>query len=313
MNLYKINEANSFKFIKTPKELFINPKYKCLDSTARELYSILIDRLSLSIKNNWVNDKGEVYLIFTRENLMEIIGISDKTLTRAFKNLSEVGLVKEQTQGKNRPNLIFIGKVETDAEYEYCFNKNLCLFMGIEYKGEPPKPLESWNRKLYDSGIGDLTTHDSENVRRNYTNSNNTNTIHTLGGKNTIQASYHQGIGQNNFIDQTETQGNDNGISLETACQKNVVDRFEVCSSTSEFPFFDVDYYARKWSHGHFGIKEMKQEHMCSFEKYLRIKALEVFGEDYWQLNGLDKLDCFIKKELTLHGFLPSDKLATDL
>lgn len=71
-NYYKINEAFNHKYYQIPQELFINPLYKDkLNSDSKLLYGFLLDRLSLSLKNNWCDENGNVYLIFTRKEVQE--------------------------------------------------------------------------------------------------------------------------------------------------------------------------------------------------------------------------------------------------
>ena len=62
------------------------------------LYSFLLDRLLLSIKNNWHDENGNVYLIFTRKEVQDKLNLSDKTVTKAFKQLSDVNLIYEEKQ-----------------------------------------------------------------------------------------------------------------------------------------------------------------------------------------------------------------------
>ena len=112
-NVYKIEEVYMHKYYKIPKELFENEYYKDLSSNAKLLYAILLDRLTLSMKNNWVNEKGELYLILTREEAMELLSISSKTtITKVYSELKEKELIYEERQGLNRPNLIYIGKID---------------------------------------------------------------------------------------------------------------------------------------------------------------------------------------------------------
>ena len=54
---YKANECFNHQYIKIPKDLFINPLYKHLNSDSKIIYGFLLDRLSLSIKNNWIDEK----------------------------------------------------------------------------------------------------------------------------------------------------------------------------------------------------------------------------------------------------------------
>lgn len=117
MNVYKINDIISCDFLKIPKSLFANPKYKILSSDAKLSYALLYDRLSLSKVNGWINEKDEVYLIYTREEIADDIGITYKKAISAFKELVTAQLITEQRCGRGVPNRIYIVKAELDAVY----------------------------------------------------------------------------------------------------------------------------------------------------------------------------------------------------
>ena len=155
---YKSNETLEHKYYQIPQELFVNEKYKNkLNSDSKILYAFLLDRLSLSQKNHWIDEDNNVYLIFTREEVQEKLNLSDKIVTKSFKILMEVNLVQEKRQGLGKPNLIYVGKINhSDSEN-----------------------LRFLNRKNYDSGIGESTALDSENLRGINTNNINTNIINT--------------------------------------------------------------------------------------------------------------------------------------
>ena len=155
---YKSNETLEHKYYQIPQELFVNEKYKNkLNSDSKILYAFLLDRLSLSQKNHWIDEDNNVYLIFTREEVQEKLNLSDKTVTKSFKILMEVNLVQEKRQGLGKPNLIYVGKINhSDSEN-----------------------LRFLSRKNYDSGIGESTALDSENLRGINTNNINTNIINT--------------------------------------------------------------------------------------------------------------------------------------
>ena len=117
MNVYKINDIISCDFLKIPKSLFANPKYKSLSSDAKLSYALLYDRLSLSKQNGWINENDEVYLIYTREEIADDIGITYKKAISAFKELVTAQLITEQRCGRGMPNRIYIVKPELDAVY----------------------------------------------------------------------------------------------------------------------------------------------------------------------------------------------------
>lgn len=112
MNLYKLNDMLNENFIRLPMAIIANPKYRGLSSDAKILYSLLRNRLQLSQHNNWVNEKGEVYLIYTREQAADTLGISYKTVIKTFKELIEIGLLFEERRGKSLANHIYLSKAE---------------------------------------------------------------------------------------------------------------------------------------------------------------------------------------------------------
>lgn len=157
---YKINEILENKYYQIPQELFINSLYKDkLNSDSKLLYGFLLDRLSLSLKNNWCDENGNVYLIFTRKEVQEKLCLSYKTVTKAFKQLTDCKLIYEKRQGANKPNLIYVGKMQ---------------YLNI------PKIR---TRKNYDSGQGNITNQESENLRGINTNNNYTDKTNKSGKK----------------------------------------------------------------------------------------------------------------------------------
>ena len=112
---YKANECFEHLYYQIPQELFVNSKYKYkLNSDSKILYAFLLDRLSLSQKNHWIDETNNIYLIFTREEVQDKLNLSEKTVTKAFMQLSEVGLVYEKRQGLGKPNLIYVEKIQDE-------------------------------------------------------------------------------------------------------------------------------------------------------------------------------------------------------
>lgn len=86
LDYYKSNETLSHKYYQVPQELFESSLYKDkLNSDSKILYAFLLDRLSLSIRNHWVDNANRIFLIFTRQEVREKLGLSEKTVTKAFK------------------------------------------------------------------------------------------------------------------------------------------------------------------------------------------------------------------------------------
>ena len=122
VDLYKISDIIQFEFFKLPKALFANTKYKAMSSDAKLTYSLLYDRLGLSKMNGWINENDEVYLIYTREEIADALGVTYKKAMAAFRELILNGLIFEKRCGRGMANRIFIVKpdvtVEQAREYE---------------------------------------------------------------------------------------------------------------------------------------------------------------------------------------------------
>lgn len=164
---YKAHECFEYLYYQIPMELFFNKKYKDkLNSDSKILYGFLLNRLTLSAKNNWVDDDGNVFLIFTRKEVQTMLNLSDKTATKAFKQLNECKLIHEKKQGSTKPNLIYVGKIEHDEELTKVIRKN------------------------YESRIVKSTTYDTENLRPNYNNNNYKNKVKKNSFQNYEQRNY---------------------------------------------------------------------------------------------------------------------------
>ncbi|WP_159161032.1 replication initiator protein A [Enterococcus casseliflavus] len=111
-NVYTVAEENSHRFYQLPKELFVSESYKELSLNAKVIYSMLLDRKELSRKNNWVDEFGQIFLLFTRENIMRILNISKPTAVKAFKELADSKLIIEERQGLNKPNKIYVCRIK---------------------------------------------------------------------------------------------------------------------------------------------------------------------------------------------------------
>ena len=102
-------QAEQFSFYRIPKLLFTHPVFKRMSTEAKTLYGILLDRMNLSAKNNWIDEEGRVYIIFTVDEIMEALGCAEQ---KAIKLLSELdtkaGLIERKRQGLGKPNLIYV-------------------------------------------------------------------------------------------------------------------------------------------------------------------------------------------------------------
>ncbi|MCO4469281.1 hypothetical protein Si141_01324 [Streptococcus infantarius subsp. infantarius] len=112
-----INEVKNNAFYQFPQWLLKEEPYKNLGDKAKLMYMLLFDRRTLSIKNKWYDDDGQIYMYFTIEQFMQELNCSNKAVVKAKKELVEVGLLKEVRQGVNKPNRLYInGSVESTRQ-----------------------------------------------------------------------------------------------------------------------------------------------------------------------------------------------------
>ena len=95
-------EADAYSFIRVPKLLINLPIYKDLTSDDKLLYGILLDRMSLSAKNRWMDDDGRVYIIFTIEDVMEALNCAQH---------KAVELLKAQFKSCRNRNVIILNPI----------------------------------------------------------------------------------------------------------------------------------------------------------------------------------------------------------
>ena len=65
-----------FSFYRIPKALFQEQRFQSLSTDAKTLYGILLDRMSLSVKNGWLDKQNRVFIIFTMKQLMAGGGVA---------------------------------------------------------------------------------------------------------------------------------------------------------------------------------------------------------------------------------------------
>lgn len=110
-NYYYGKEAEQFSFFRIPKLLFTDPIFSKLSSDAKVLYGILLDRMNLSMKNNWIDEENKVYIIFTIEEIAEIMCCATQKATKILQELDDkkgIGLVEKKRLGLGKPNILYV-------------------------------------------------------------------------------------------------------------------------------------------------------------------------------------------------------------
>ena len=104
-------EAEQYTFYRIPKVLFTAECFRSLSCEAKVLYGLLLDRMGLSIKNRWFDEEDSVYIIFTVEELAELLNCGTQKVVRLLKELdvkSGIGLIEKKRLGLGKPNVIYV-------------------------------------------------------------------------------------------------------------------------------------------------------------------------------------------------------------
>ena len=120
--LMKLSGAISYFHMQMPRWLFCDPRYMDMGLESKVAYTFLLNRYQLSRRNGWVNRHGEVYIIYTREDLARELQVSYRKAIACFKELADRRLVWEQRQGRGLPNRIFLAEVVLDEKAAYGYD-----------------------------------------------------------------------------------------------------------------------------------------------------------------------------------------------
>lgn len=104
-------EADQYNFYRVPKALFTEEYFRSLSCEAKILYGLMLDRMGLSIKNQWFDSQGRAYIIFTVADVMNILGCQSQKAVRLMKELDTsdgIGLIEKKRIGLGRPNIIYV-------------------------------------------------------------------------------------------------------------------------------------------------------------------------------------------------------------
>ena len=115
-------ESEQFSFYKLPKFLMKEEQFKGLSNDAKLLYALMLDRISLSKKNGWLDEKNRVYIIYKLEHIIEDLNCSrDKGMKVVAELEKNVGLIERKKQGQGKPTLIYMKKIMECDDMEEVF------------------------------------------------------------------------------------------------------------------------------------------------------------------------------------------------
>lgn len=113
---YKMSDLVNGQFLRFPAVFLSSQRYRELSAESKLVYMLLLDRMTLSQRNGWKDEDGDVYLVFPREEISRLLHISYRKAIASFHELAGAGLIYEQRCGLGLPNRIYVLKPETPEE-----------------------------------------------------------------------------------------------------------------------------------------------------------------------------------------------------
>ena len=204
-------EAEQFSFYRVPRLLIKDERFKGLSSDAKLLYGLMLDRMSMSMKNGWLDDENRAYIIYTIDNIREDLGCSKEKAVKVLAELDAskgIGLIEKIRRGLGKPDIIYVKNfIIQDEGRKEPSNADVSAEVGkTDFKRSEKPTSRSQKNRLQEVGKTDfsrsekLTSRGRENqlqevgesdpnytnynqIEKNYTDMSYTNPINQSTGK----------------------------------------------------------------------------------------------------------------------------------
>jgi len=175
---FTLDIVDNSRFYQMPKFLFEGELKHALSNESKILYSLLKDRHDLSLKNRWVNENNEIYLIFTRDEMADMLACSKLTLRKTIDQLKQFNLIEEERLGLNKANRIYLKQL-LNADFSLYerrvnFSPSRRLISNLQ-EGEKLTPSDT---NINDTDLNDKYTFVLEHEQAHVTNTNTMPVVH---------------------------------------------------------------------------------------------------------------------------------------
>ena len=127
-----------FSFYRIPKALFQEPRFQSLSTDAKTLYGILLDRMSLSVKNGWLDEQNRVFIIFTIEDVKRALCCADNKATKLLRELEKFGLIERKHRGLGKPSLVYVKNFSAESSKSIFQNRDFHDSGGFKNASQDP-------------------------------------------------------------------------------------------------------------------------------------------------------------------------------
>ena len=129
------NEASQFRFYRVPKALFDGD----LSLEAVTLYSLMLDRVGLSVKNGWMDSLGRVFIYFVQKDVQKFLRCGHNRATAFMRELEHFGLIERKRQGLGKPIKIYVKNFSSGENHAMEDTTNDAAGL-VQSKGTPRNP-----------------------------------------------------------------------------------------------------------------------------------------------------------------------------
>ena len=190
MSNFNIKEIQKEKFYQLPKVFFTNPKYTNLSNDAKITWSILRDRLDLSIRNNWIDKNGDIFFIYTNEKLKSILNISSPNKLSKKPEVTEA-------------DVYYISQQENDIEQRD--NTDVSLSYVQKYDNDTSRNINNIRHEVSKEYTSDTDLNETEYIKTENNDTNDLNDTSDIVSKN-----YHS-----NHTNHQQTEFNNNALKFQ--------------------------------------------------------------------------------------------------
>ena len=267
-------EAEQFSFYRVPRLLIKDERFKGLSSDAKLLYGLMLDRMSMSMKNGWLDDENRAYIIYTIDNIREDLGCSKEKAVKVLAELDAskgIGLIEKIRRGLGKPDIIYVKNfVIQDEGRKEPLNADVSTEVGkTDFKRSEKQTSRSQENRLQEVGKTDFSR--SENL----TSRGRENQLQEVGESDPNYTNYNQI--EKNYTDMSYT----NPINQSTG----KADAIDVMDETSAYMALIRDNleYEHHIKYGQHGDREMYEEiyeTVCDVVCVKR-KTIRINGEEY--------------------------------
>ena len=290
-------EAEQFSFYRVPRLLIKDERFKGLSSDAKLLYGLMLDRMSLSMKNGWLDDENRAYIIYTIDNIREDLGCSKEKAVKVLAELDAdkgIGLVEKIRRGLGKPDIIYVKNfvIQNDEGRKEPYNADVSTEVGkTDFKRSEKPTSRGQENRLQEVGKTDfkrsenLTSRSRENQLQevgesdpNYTDYNYTDYSQTENNQT-----------NNNYTDMSDTNPINQSVrsmdSKGTQEKDNRIDEIDAIDETDAYMALirknlEYEHHMKYDQYGDKEIYEEIYETVCDVVCVKR-KTIRINGEDY--------------------------------